>query len=66
VLNGAQVLPFLHESVSDRAGDAPDTDRTMLRHVDFGHLRQQGREGELDGRRHSRPIEAMAASYKYR
>jgi hypothetical protein len=47
VLNGAQVLPFLHESVNDRAGD--DTDRAILRHVDFGHLRHIGREGELDG-----------------
>jgi hypothetical protein len=32
-----------------RADDAPHTNRSILRHLDFGDLRQIGREDELDG-----------------
>ena len=33
----------------DRADDAPDANRSVLRHFDLGDLRQIGREDELDG-----------------
>src|SRR5271169_7204782 len=33
----------------DRADDAPDTNRAILRHFDFGNLRHIGPEDELDG-----------------
>src|SRR3989441_7470685 len=33
----------------DRADDAPDANRSVLRHLDFGNLRQISREDELDG-----------------
>src|SRR5439155_11303852 len=33
----------------DRASDAPDTNRAILRHFKFGNLRHIGREGELNG-----------------
>jgi hypothetical protein len=33
----------------DRADDAPDTDRPVLRHFNFGDQRQVGREDELEG-----------------
>ena len=33
----------------DRADDAPDANRSVLRHFDFGNLRHIGREDELEG-----------------
>src|SRR5213594_2320200 len=33
----------------DRTDDAPDTNRSVLGHLDFGNLRQIGREYKLDG-----------------
>src|SRR2546428_309717 len=33
----------------DRADHAPDANRSVLRHLDFGNLRQIAREDELDG-----------------
>ena len=42
----------------DRADDAPDTNRTILRHFDFGNLRHIGREDELNEDATAHPFRA--------
>src|SRR6202035_3382366 len=38
-----------HSAAIDRADDAPDANRLVLRPFDFGNLRHIGREDQLDG-----------------
>src|SRR5881396_3290244 len=37
------------DAAIDRADDAPDANRSVLRHLDFGNLSQISREDELEG-----------------